>query len=919
MTIQYDKKSFVIDGKRVFLNSAAVHYFRMPKEEWRDVLIKAKLAGMNCIDTYFAWNVHEAEEGSFNFEGDNDCGAFMDLCAELGLWVIARPGPFICAEWDFGGYPWWLAKKANMEYRIDHPEHLEYVFRYFDRLLPLISARQLHKGGSVILVQVENEYGYLGESERGKNYMRLLRDGMLARGIEVPLITCVGGAEDTIECANFWSGAKQHYGKLVAKQPDTPKLVTEFWTGWFEHWGGSAALQKTAALYEKRILETIAAGFDGINHYMFFGGTNFGSYGGRTVGSSDIFMITSYDYDAPLDEYGRTTAKYFTAKKLSQFTNVMSEFLLEAEEEDLPTFNASNGLTLSALKLDRQQLLFAASSKEEREGFHITLRDDLTLPVTIEAGGMIPVLDGVKVMDGLSLTMGGYVIGNESYENRQVLIVSGGRGQRLTLLLEAEDTLEWSANDYPSIRYSWLHKRRLQLDLYSFEEPQLITLKANGRLVELIMLNAESTEQAWRVAHPAADWVIGYKDVSVTPEGLLEGVKDESRASLYITNQQSLFSYEQPAAIQCHSYSNTAAKLPQLANWSASPVALDHQSGIMLQRPVGFAEFGQEAGYLLYSHELYSESEKETMIAISALQDSVRVYVNGKEQGFIKDVGAGSIGVQLERGRNTIQFLVQHMGRLNFSPYLGEEKGISGAVYKDAEIVDFRKGWQLDNTIVDLSQVIAADNLKPMRKRWHIEAGKRVLMVGAISENLSINGVQVELEGYSSWFKFHTVDLTSYLQAGPNEFEMQPVVSPMERLQLIVCDEQQRLEPWRVGALKDKGEKETSAALELQGPAWLRGSFMWSESDAPRHARLKLRLTGMSKGFIRLNGRSLGRYWQVGPQEDYKLPLAWLNNGVNTLELFDEQGRSPRQVKLLFDNHTSMQWSELNSSVPEHV
>ncbi|MCM3634764.1 beta-galactosidase [Paenibacillus camelliae] len=915
MTIQYDNKSFVIDGKRVFLNSAAIHYFRMPKEEWRDVLTKAKLAGMNCIDTYFAWNVHEAEEGSFNFEGDYDCGAFIDLCAELGLWVIARPGPFICAEWDFGGYPWWLSTKENMQYRIDHEEHLRYVFRYFDQLLPIISSRQLTKGGNVILVQVENEYGYLAESERGKNYMRLLRDGMLARGIEVPLITCVGGAEETIECANFWSGAKHHYNQLVTKQPDTPKLVTEFWTGWFEHWGGSAALQKTELLYENRMLETIAAGFDGINHYMFYGGTNFGSYGGRTVGSSDIFMITSYDYDAPLNEYGRTTEKYYSAKKLSQFTGVMSSFLLESQEADVSSIKASGGLAIAGLQMDEQRLLFVENKKEERDSFFITLHDELTLPITLEAGQMIPVLNRINVMDGLSLTMGGYLIGNESYANRQVLIISGGKGQRLSVLLEAVDELEWTASDYPSVRYTWHNERQLLLDLYSFEEPQLITMKVNGRLVELVVLNAESTKQAWRVSHSTADWIIGCKDISITAEGVLEGAQDDSRTTLYIDEQSSSFSYNSPASLSSRN-TMTQAEVPQLTSWSSSQVMLSSPCGIVLQRPVGFAEFGQEAGYLLYSHELHCDHAGETTIAISALQDPVRVYVNGKEQGFIRDVGAGSIRLQLPQGRNQLQFLVQHMGRLNFSPYLGEEKGISGAVYKDADVVDFRSGWQLENAMVDLSQVNAVGDTKTLKKTWHMEAGKRVLLVGAISLPLKINGVNVELEGYANWFKFHTADLTSYLQAGSNAFEMEYVASPIDRLQLIVCDEQHRLDPWQVVSLGDLQVSERSASSQQKGgPAWQRCSFTWSQADMPTHARLKLRLTGMSKGFIRLNGRNLGRYWQVGPQEDYKLPLAWLNDGINTLELFDEQGRLPHRVKLLFDNHTSMPWTELKSHV----
>ena len=212
--LTYDARSFYLNGERIFLNSATIHYFRMPKEEWRDVLMKAKLAGMNCIDTYFAWNVHEPEEGQWSFEGDNDCGAFLDLCAELGMWVIARPGPFICAEWDFGGFPYWLGMKEGVKFRENNETYLYYVQLYFDQIIPLIRKRQLSAGGTVILVQVENEYGYLMDDEAASPHMKMLRDGILERGIDVPLITCVGGAEGTIEGANFWSGADGHYANL---------------------------------------------------------------------------------------------------------------------------------------------------------------------------------------------------------------------------------------------------------------------------------------------------------------------------------------------------------------------------------------------------------------------------------------------------------------------------------------------------------------------------------------------------------------------------------------------------------------------------------------------------------------------------------------------------------------------------------
>src|SRR5690606_4682741 len=218
-------------------------------------------------------------------------------------------------------------------------------------------------------------------------------------------------------------------------------------------------------------------------------------------------------------EYGRTTEKYYSAKKLSQFTGVMSSFLLESQEADVSSLKASGGLAIAGLQMDQQRLLFVENKKEERDSFFITLHDELTLPITMEAGQMIPVLDRITVMDGLSLTMGGYLIGNESYENRQVLIISGGKGQRLSVLLEADDELEWTVSDYPCARYTWHNERQLLLALYSFGEPQLITMKVNGRLVDLVVLNAGSTKQAWRVSHSTADWIIGCKDISITAEG----------------------------------------------------------------------------------------------------------------------------------------------------------------------------------------------------------------------------------------------------------------------------------------------------------------------------------------------------------------------------------------------------------------
>ena len=349
-TFTCDRQSFLVNGTRIFIHSGSVHYFRFPRSEWRGVLAKARLAGLNCIDTYLAWNFHEPREGRWEFEGDKDCAAFIKLCAELGLWVIARPGPYICAEWDFGGFPWWLRTKPGIKFREYNPIYLKYVDLYFDRVVPILARQQITNGGPVILVQVENEYGNLNPdpSAADSAYLAYLRDGLRRRGINVPLISCRGEVEGAIEAANFWSGADQHLINLARKQPDSPKLVTEFWSGWFENWGAGKANHKTPALLEKRIMEIIRAGFTGLNHYMFYGGTNFGSWGGRTVGDSNIFMTTSYDYDAPLNEYGGVTPKYYVAKRLGYF--LRSAGPLSAESTGSPAYRKNVPQMSSARK-----------------------------------------------------------------------------------------------------------------------------------------------------------------------------------------------------------------------------------------------------------------------------------------------------------------------------------------------------------------------------------------------------------------------------------------------------------------------------------------------------------------------------------------------------------------------------------------
>ncbi|PWV99549.1 glycosyl hydrolase family 35 [Paenibacillus cellulosilyticus] len=906
----YDDKSFMMNGKRVFLNSAAIHYFRMPKEEWREVLVKAKLAGMNCIDTYFAWNVHEPNEGEWNFEGDADCGAFLDLCAELGLWVIARPGPFICAEWDFGGFPWWLGNKEGVKFREYNETYLKYVDLYFDRIAEIIRGRQLSQGGTVILVQVENEYGYLTDDASAAAYMSHLRDGLLNRGIDMPLITCVGGVDGAIEGANFWSGADHHYENLVKKQPDTPKIVTEFWSGWFEHWGAPAATQKTPQLYEKRMFEAIQTGFTGISHYMFFGGTNFAGYGGRTVGSSDIFMVTSYDYDAPLSEYGRTTPKYMAAKRFSLFAEAVGSLLLDSAAFDTAAIIAPKGITVRGRKNGEQRILFVGSDKEERDTVYLTLESGRTLPVMVNPGEIVPVLDGFQVQGGVRLTTNTAIACNEMVDGIHTVIVFAKDGQRSLVELNADEEIVHS-DDQPLLYTRSGDGKTISFDFYHFNESQDVRVTIGDQTLRLVVMNTAAMDQTWRIAE--GQWVGGCFDVDIEAGEQLVACLSESAVNGELpAGFNPVVSDDEVAGLRTGAVHQ---KAPALGDWVSSTLDLASVQGVSCEVPQDFSSFSQPYGYLVYSSQIESDSDQKTTLILPKLQDTARVYVNGTEVGLIREVGSSSIEISLRAGSNSLQILVQNMGRLNFSPYLGEPKGLFDTGYLQGNVVDLRSGWSHGEETVHLDRVNKLDGQVTLTRTFHLDGHDRAIIVGAVSKPLLVNGKEVPLEGYQNWFSHETVDISAFVQQGENVIEMPYMKSPVNRLELLSYHSSNGIGEWSMAGLEDGVPSE--AGLELSGadkkvPTWYCCAFKKPELPAHVHAKLKLRLTGMSKGSVWLNGINLGRYWQIGPQEDYKIPLAWLKD-VNELVLFDEEGRSPAKVKLLFDEQTSRSWVQLGS------
>ncbi|XP_070983495.1 beta-galactosidase-1-like protein 2 isoform X2 [Oncorhynchus clarkii lewisi] len=314
---------FTLEGEPFRILGGSIHYFRVPRAYWEDRLLKMRACGVNTLTTYVPWNLHEPERGVFNFQDQLDLKAYISLAAELGLWVILRPGPYICAEWDLGGLPSWLLRDKNMKLRTTYPGFTEAVNSFFDKLIPIIKPLQFKEGGPIIAVQVENEYGSYAKDE---HYMPFIKEALLSRGTNELLLTSdnreglkCGGVDGVLKTVNLQRLAYGTIQYLAYMQPQKPLLVMEYWSGWFDVWSESHHVFPAEDMLAvvSQILEPGVS----INLYMFHGGTSFGFMNGAVANLGTYKpQVGSYDYDAPLSEAGDYTTKYQLLRNLfSQF------------------------------------------------------------------------------------------------------------------------------------------------------------------------------------------------------------------------------------------------------------------------------------------------------------------------------------------------------------------------------------------------------------------------------------------------------------------------------------------------------------------------------------------------------------------------------------------------------------------------
>lgn len=884
-TVTYDDRSFMIDDQRIWLTSGSIHYFRVPSELWADRLMKARRAGLNCISTYVAWNVHEPIEGQWQLEGDQDIVQFIRLAQDMGLYVILRPGPYICAEWDFGGFPAWLQAKSGIAYRTDNAAYTHYFDKYFAQILPRLAEMQVSNGGNILLIQNENEYTMTTMPDR-LAYLNFITQLFRRSGFTVPIINCNcqtdPPVEDTIECANTWSNTIPLLRRLRSRQPDAPLLVTEYWPGWFDFWGGEHQT-RDARTVARRAMEFLGCGSQ-YNYYMFHGGTNFEFWGSRLSARHDAYQTTSYDYDAPLAEGGGLTEKYYLCRLVNLLSNSMAPHLAACRNDATGATLEDSPDVLNLAGPMGHWTFLTSGGQDDVEELHITLPTGkrLRVPLGILGAAAVPHdvnLPGGQMLDYSTLTPLGCF----------------GEGEKSVLVLHGPES--WTGQ---------VCIEHQQVDVEVPKNDTVLLQEIAGATVAVV--NSDLAMRTWPLDSML---LFGPAYVGETEEDLHFSPNQK---------QYQVLTFEDGKLSTRKVKTGEAPRKPappRLRNWDrvcicSEPADRDVE-WTPLDRPREVDKLGVHYGYCWYRIDLQEDRARKRNLFLPDCADRASLYLNGELQGVWgngQDATRKPIPVSLKKGSNPLVVLVDNLGRYNFGDRLGEPKGLYGHVY-DAKAIKagkfrLKEAEGFPRRLIPRNLAHVVDDLETLP----FQAMETSLTLSSVTPvHLRFNDLPCHLavvcndrpvQFFSSrQTNWGELTLGAELKKGKNviRFLLWGHVDPAcldtvefhSLLEPLSAGVSWGYRPWEI-------QTEGPSSDSIKGKScWFRTTFKCSDLSMP----LFLRILGAQKGQMFLNGHNVGRYWTIGPQEYYYLPECWLSTEEdNELLLFDEHGHMPSRCTL---------------------
>lgn len=934
--IDFDGRGFLIEGKRTFIASGSLHYPRVPRALWRDRLLRFKRAGFNTVQTYAFWNFHEPKEGQWDFRGDKDLDAFLKLVKSLGMYATVRVGPYVCAEWDSGGYPVWLRFKPGVRVREDNPQFEGYVDKWLDHVMPIVAANQINHGGAVIMVQLENEHPQGWGREMPNGYFRHLRDKALALGLQVPY---------------FFSGL--HHGSDPAGNRPwdsvdraNPWYTTEFWPGWYSDYGplNTGDFRK----FDRGFWKILAYGGNGLNFYMLHGGTNFDSWNNDEDASS-------YDYGAAVGQAGDLRPIYYKFKRAAWFARSFPEILENSTNatDEYQGVATNAAVRVTARRSPAGTILFLDNPGNSPVETQVRGTDGKVYPeagsITLAPGEIMPVILDAPLAPGIRLTMGASrILGVTHQGNTTTLVVYGPAGGNGELVFRAGQTnqvvpLSFKAGD-------WTLNSRIT---------------AGGpQTVRVLAVNDITAGRTWFVEASGQNYVVCGPDYvgEANVQGRRLRVTTEQAGVTPTTARVMAYGPGDTAQpLQSRSTMTGVAAAPMLGTWQSRPAVNEAQPGynasswLTSTQPAPMGADGDYGAYAWYRTMVHSPQTGMMTLNVSQAGDWLTAFVNGLPAGSTKPrqgTGARTLSLPLQAGDNTLAVFTAHYGRPKLFGYLGpiedkDPKGLAGAVTlapaSEANGVPVTQ-WQWkpatgDETSGPATITFGEVNADPWQETqigadvFHRARGfawyrttlptstgaHHALHFEDVDDNATVYLNGRRLLRHEGWGQPFDVPLdAAWKSGGPNEVEVLventdntggingPVTLQSTSAAVV------SVTGWRmrggIGEPDGRGARwQPVATPAVSGvPTFFRSEFTTRPPGAVGpHPILRVTLDGLSRGFVWLNGHNLGRYPEKVPVNGIYLPECWLKSGTNTLIVFDEEGHAPAQVKIVIEQAAS--------------
>jgi beta-galactosidase len=721
--INFDNRGFLIKGKRTFIASAGIEYARVPRPLWRDRLLRIKRSGFNCIEIYAFWNYHEVSPGKWDFTGDKDVGAFLDLAHQLGLYATVRVGPYVCAEWENGGIPMYLRFQPGLLFRQNEPTYLKDVDGWYDHILPIVASRQISRGGNVIMVQLENEddegWGTVADRYHDPYFTHLL-DKARALGIDV---------------LTFFSGM-HHGGNPAPEYPisstgrDDPWYTTEYWSGWYDMYGPLPATGgRSLTNSDRAAWRFLENGGNGFNVYMFHGGSNFATWNNNeTVGS--------YDYAAAIGQAGDLRPIYYKYKRVALFGRSFQDILencdnsTDAHQTDFP------GLTIRARTGPAGTLEFLDNPGATPVDAHFP--DNATL--TVAPGEVLGLVRDFPVDDTFTLVHSeSRILNIDSGAKETTLVMYGPVGSTGSIAVSSKAALQkgkdgaWTSNAaQPGISTLTV--------TFPSAHPELHVLLTNGRTLRVVTMSSELADDTYFIDGTDGNYIatgapyIGEftPEENTAPHFTMETPIDATTAP-----EVTIFrpdADKKPVVLAPLPLPALNPIAPVLADWqSASADAeaapeYDDSAWKTSDAPLPMGADGDTSAYAWYRAKINSDTAGTQYLRIPFIGDHAILFVNGTRLPGTVGPGAVIIPVPLQAGPNSLAVLVSHSGRTKLIGTYGaldrlDMKGLVGpvtllpttaplVVLDEAFAQDYWKGHPAVDALID-------PNLKAIAPKWY--------------------------------------------------------------------------------------------------------------------------------------------------------------------------------------------------------